>query len=384
MSTTEDGMEATIAKLFTERRSSSAPLTGAAGSFAVLAIAAALAVVTGSECHSNLTLHHIAVSFTPSFLYGAATWFWWAVIALFYRWCARYRPMILRFTPGTVLVHLVAACLLAAAHLYLLQHTVWGAATHWPAWGQEYHAFRLETPQRFGAELVFYALICGFSGLMYAQSQAQQAVIQKLELERQLSQAQLHVLQMQLEPHFLFNTLNAVNSLVDLGRNKEASQTLAHLNTILRSALQRSAPEKVPFAEELRIVESYLTIQRVRFADRLRINIDVMPEAMEGLVPCFLLQPILENAIHHGIAPMEAGGVIETSIRRRGDRLWMQVRDNGAGVRATSNKGHGIGIRNTRERLAYFYPNAHNFKAGGLETGGYEVTIEIPFERTTV
>ena len=229
-----------------------------------------------------------------------------------------------------------------------------------------------------------YALLYGFSGLMYAQSQAQQAVIQKLELERQLSQAQLHVLQMQLEPHFLFNTLNAVNSLVDLGRNKEASQTLAHLNTILRSALQRSAPEKVPFAEELRIIESYLTIQRVRFADRLQVTLDVAPEALEGMVPCFLLQPIMENAIHHGIAPMEAGGIIATSIKRRGDRLWMQIRDNGAGVSTSPSKGHGIGIRNTRERLAYFYPNAHDFKAGGLATGGYEVTIEIPFERVAL
>ena len=377
-------MEATIAKQLTVWRSASTFHKGVIRSFTILAIASALAAITGSECHSTLTIHHIAVSFTPSFLYGAVTWFWWAAISLLFSWCALYQPTVLRFTLGTVLFHLLAASLLAASHLGLLQHTVWWAAAHWPAWGQEYHAFQLETPQRFGADLVIYALLYGFSGLMYAQSQAQQAIIQKLELERQLSQAQLHVLQMQLEPHFLFNTLNAVNSLVDLGRNKEASQTLAHLNTILRSALQRSAPEKVPFSEELRIIESYLTIQRVRFADRLQITIDVTPEALEGLVPCFLLQPIMENAIHHGIAPMEAGGIIATSIKRRGDRLWMQIRDNGAGASATPSKGHGIGIRNTRERLAYFYPDAHDFKAGGLASGGYEVTIEIPFERVAV
>ncbi|HEY1743793.1 MAG TPA: sensor histidine kinase [Granulicella sp.] len=377
-------MEATITKRLTGGHSSSERLTGAAVSLSILAIAGALAAITGSECHANLTLHHIAVSFTPSFLYGAVTWFWWAAVALFLGWCALYQPITLRFSLRTVLLHLAAACLLAASHLYLLQHTIWWVAAHWPPWGQEYHAFYLETPQRFGADLVIYALLYGFSGLMYAQSQAQKAIIQKLELERQLSQAQLHVLQMQLEPHFLFNTLNAVNSLVDLGRNKEASQTLAHLNTILRSALQRSAPEKVPFAEELRIIESYLTIQRVRFADRLQVTLDVAPEALEGMVPCFLLQPIMENAIHHGIAPMEAGGIIATSIKRRGDKLWMQIRDNGAGVSTTLSQGHGIGIRNTRERLAYFYPNAHDFKAGGLATGGYEVTIEIPFERVAL
>ena len=377
-------MEATIAKRLTTGPSASARLIPAAGSLTILILAAALAAITGNECHTNLTLNHIAVSFTPSFLYGAVTWFWWAVIALLLLGCVLYKPTLLRFSAGTALFHSLAACLLAVSHLSLLQHTVWWAADHWPAWGSMYRSFDLETAERFGAELVIYALLYGFSGLMYAQSQAQQAIIQKLELERQLSQAQLQVLQMQLEPHFLFNTLNAVNSLVDLGRNKEASQTLAHLNTILRSALQRSAPEKVPFAEELRIMESYLTIQRVRFADRLQVTIDVTPEALEGLVPCFLLQPIMENAIHHGIAPMEAGGIIATSIKRRGDRLWVQIRDNGAGASATSSKGHGIGIRNTRERLAYFYPNTHDFKAGGLATGGYEVTIEIPFERVTV
>ena len=374
-------MESTIAKPHMIWRNASTHRKSVIGSLTILAIASALAVITGSECHANLTFEHITVSFTPSFLYGAVTWFWWAAVALLFLGCALYKPTLLRFSAGTLLFHPLAACLLAGSHLSLLQHTVWWAAAHWPAWGSIYRSFDLETPERFGADLVIYALIYGFSSLMYAQSQAQQAVIQRLELERQLSQAQLHVLQMQLEPHFLFNTLNAVNSLVDLGRNKEASQTLTHLNTILRSALQRSAPEKVPFAEELRIIESYLTIQRVRFADRLQVNIDVTPEALEGLVPCFLLQPIMENAIHHGIAPMEAGGTIETSIKRRGDRLWMQVRDNGAGVSATPSKGHGIGIRNTRERLAYFYPGTHDFKAGGLATGGYEVTIEIPFER---
>jgi sensor histidine kinase YesM len=236
--------------------------------------------------------------------------------------------------------------------------------------------------ERFGTDVVIYGFIFGVSGFLYSHLQTQQTLIQKLEVERQLSQAQLHALQMQLEPHFLFNTLNALNSLVDLGRNKEASQTLAHLNTILRSTLQRGAPEKIPFVEELRVIESYLAIQRVRFSNRLQVKIETTPEALEALVPCFLLQPIVENAIHHGIAPMRKGGLVETSVRRVGDKLWMQVRDNGAGP-GHASKGHGIGIRNTRERLVYFYPEAHEFVATAREGGGYEVTIQIPFERVS-
>jgi sensor histidine kinase YesM len=202
-------------------------------------------------------------------------------------------------------------------------------------------------------------------------------------LEKQLSQAQLKALQMQLEPHFLFNTLNAVTTLVELGRNQEASETLAHLNTILRTTLQRNTPEKIPFAQELQVVESYLAIQQVRFADRLRVKIETSPDALEGLVPCFLLQPIIENAIRHGISHRESDGLLETSVERIGDKLSLRVRDNGPGLNGSSKQsnGHGIGIRNTRERLSYFYPGAYDFVAVEPETGGYEVTIRIPYER---
>jgi sensor histidine kinase YesM len=194
---------------------------------------------------------------------------------------------------------------------------------------------------------------------------------------------------MQIEPHFLFNTLNAVTTLVELGRNEEASETLAHLNTILRKTLQRNAPEKIPFAQELQVVESYLAIQQMRFADRLRIKIETTPDALEGLVPCFLLQPIIENAIRHGIAPLEGDGVLETSVERVGETLRMRVRDNGPGLDGVSNgngketraNGHGIGMKNTKERLSLFYPGAYEFVAREPEDGGYEVMIQIPYER---
>ena len=202
----------------------------------------------------------------------------------------------------------------------------------------------------------------------------------KLELEKQLSQAQLHALQMQMEPHFLFNTLNAITSLVAQERNPEAMKTLSHLNTILRMTLQRRAPEKVPFVDELRVIESYLAIQKVRFADRLQIRVEATPEALAGLVPCFLLQPIIENAIQHGIAPRATGGLVETSVKRQGDVLWMRVKDNGCGLNGPHTKGHGIGMQNTRDRLAHFYPGAHEFHAVAPAGGGYEVTIQIPYE----
>ena len=223
----------------------------------------------------------------------------------------------------------------------------------------------------------------GISGLLHQQSQRQHDAIQKLELEHQLSQAQLEALQMQMEPHFLFNTLNALTSLVAQGRNLEASKTLAHLNTILRTTLQRRAPEKVPFAEELHLIESYLAIQKVRFSDRLEIRIEATSEALNGLVPCFLLQPIVENAIKHGVAPKAQGGLIETRVQRLGDKLWMRVRDNGRGPGDPTTQGHGIGMRNTQERLAYFYPDSYEFDVSIPDEGGFQVTIQIPYERAS-
>src|SRR6202034_404315 len=146
----------------------------------------------------------------------------------------------------------------------------------------------------------------------------QREAMKSLALQQQLSEAQLRALQMQLEPHFLFNTLNAITTLVELGRQREASEMLGHLNAILKSTLKRTTPEKVPLSQELEVVENYLAIEQVRFADRLRIEIKVDPSALDGLVPCFLLQPIVENAIRHGIAHCENDGVVEASAKLDG------------------------------------------------------------------
>jgi sensor histidine kinase YesM len=281
------------------------------------------------------------------------------------------------------MAHLGGACVLAVAHLFLLQHTIWFASSHWSAWGRLYASLGVENPERFGVDVIIYGFICGICAFLHSRMQTQHALIQKLEIERQLTQAQLKALQMQMEPHFLFNTLNAITSLMVQGKNKEAIRTMAHLSEILRTTLQRKAPEKVPFVEELRIVESYLAIQQVRFAGRLSVKIDATPEALDGLVPCFVLQPLVENAIQHGIAPLEVGGSIETRVKRVGDMLWMEVKDNGRGPNGSDTKGHGIGMQNIRERLAYFYPDAYEFNAVAPAGGGYEVTIQIPYERAT-
>lgn len=357
------------------------PVRPTVGLAVVCLIAGIPAVLTARECHLNLQFNHVQSPFAPSLLYGSVSWIWWVAVVPVLWILANRWPTVLKPSTKMVLMHLGTACALAAVHLSLWQYSISFASRHWPEWGHLYAAYRVTDIEHFGINIVIYGFICGVCAVLHSRMQVQQAIVQKLEVERQLTQSQLKALQMQMEPHFLFNTLNAITSLVAQKRNDEAMKTLGHLNTILRTTLQRKAPEKVPFAEELRVIESYLAIQKVRFAGRLEVKIDATQEALDGLVPCFLLQPIVENAVQHGIAPMEEGGLIETCVKRVGDTLWMEVKDNGCGPNGSDTKGHGIGMQNIRERLAYFYPGAYEFAAVAPVGGGYEVTIQIPYER---
>jgi len=332
-----------------------------------------LALVTANECHS--------IFHPPSLLYGLILWGWWGCIGGTL-WSGGFRrPGIVGFTPAALAIHLVIGCVLGVAHLLLLGSTGFIDAD-WRAHAAAYQVWTsLLNINRFGIEILLYGFVLGMIGITQFQMRAQHDAMKALELQKQLSEARLRALQMQLEPHFLFNTLNAITTLVELGRQEQAVETLEHLNSILKSTLKRTTPEKVPLSEELEVVENYLAIEQVRFADRLRIEIKVEPAALDSLVPCFLLQPIVENAIRHGIAQCESNGLVEATARRDGNLLRLQVRDSGTGRNGRAKPGNGIGLRNTRERLAHFYQDGYAMHAEPLAAGGFEVAIAIPYER---
>ena len=338
----------------------------------IFSVAAALALATAQECHS--------ITYPPSLMYGSVLWGWWGCIASVLWSLGRRMPLLSSLSLKTIAAHVLAGSVLGVAHLLVLgslgfQATGWQAhATALSVWTS------LLNINRFGIEILIYGFVFGITGIIQSQIRAQRDAMQSLKLQRQLSAAHLRALQMQLEPHFLFNTLNAITTLVELGRQKEAAEMLAHLNAILKSTLQRSTPEKVPLSQELEIVENYLAIEQIRFADRLRIEIKIDPNALDGLVPCFLLQPIVENAIRHGIARCEKDGLIEASAKLDGRSLNLRVRDTGNSARKDPQNGHGIGLRNTRERLAHFYQEGYAMTAEPLAAGGFEVAISIPYE----
>jgi sensor histidine kinase YesM len=336
-------------------------------------LATLFALMTANECHSVL--------YPPSLFYGVVLWGWWGMIASVTWSAGRKRASFSPFSPQMAMVHLVVGPIVAYLHLIALWSLVFILPTVTRARLLHSEWLRLVNLNRFGIELLTYGFIVGVIGALQYHLRAQRDALRQAELERQLSTAQLHALQMQLEPHFLFNTLNAITTLVDLGRQEQASRMLSHLNSILQTTLARARPQKVPVAQELEMVENYLAIEQVRFADRLQIEIHVDHGALGCLVPSFLLQPIVENAIRHGISSCEDNGVIETSIKREGAVLHLKVRDTGSGALAPNHQGNGIGLKNTRARLQHFYQDRFAMKAAAHECGGFEVAISIPYEQ---
>ena len=342
------------------------------GHLAIFSLALALALVTASECHS---ITHI-----PSLLYGLALWGWWACVASALWKIGERVPLMSSLTPITAATHVLAATALGVVHLLVIGSVGFSAEE----WHAKVSTLSVWTSQfginRFGMELLMYGFVFGLTAMIQLQIRAQREAMRSLELQRQLSAAHLRALQMQLEPHFLFNTLNAITTLVELGRQQAAAEMLGHLNALLKTTLARTTPEKVPLSQELEFVGNYLAIEQVRFADRLRVEMNVDPSAVDGLVPSFLLQPIVENAIRHGIARCEHYGLVEASAIREGDELHLRIRDTGAGTMYTQQNGHGIGLSNTRERLDHFYHDGYKMQAQPLSTGGFEVAITIPYE----
>lgn len=343
------------------------------GHAVIFTVATILAIATAVECQS--------VTHLPSLQYGAVLWLWWGCVASVLWGLGQRVPLVSSFSAKAIAIHVFAGSALGVAHLLLLGSL---GFTN-PQWRAHETAFAIWTSMlninRFGMEVLLYGFVFGIAGIVQFQIRAQRDAMKSLELQKQLSAAHLRALQMQLEPHFLFNTLNAITTLVELGRSEEAVEMLSHLNVLLKSTLSRTTPEKVPLWEELEVMENYLAIEQVRFADRMRIEIKVEPGALDGLVPCFLLQPIVENAIRHGIEHCENDGLVEASARRDGSLLHLRVRDSGRGLNGRPQIGHGIGLKNTRERLAHFYQNEFAMKAQPLATGGFEVAITIPYER---
>ena len=223
-------------------------------------------------------------------------------------------------------------------------------------------------------QVYFLGLLAALAAGYYRRARDRELVAS--QLETQLARARLHVLEMRLHPHFLFNTLNSISELVHIDPHA-ADRTLTRLGDLLRMSIDLEAGQEVPLARELELVSAYLEIERMRFQDRLGVEMRVDPEARRALVPSLVLQPLVENAIRHGLSPRARPGRVTVAAERDGGRLRLVVTDDGRGLPPAFRERVGLGT--TRSRLEQLYGDAHRFELADAPGGGARATIEIPY-----
>ena len=197
-------------------------------------------------------------------------------------------------------------------------------------------------------------------------------------------EAQLKMLRYQLNPHFLFNTLNAISTLILEHNTDAANRMVTKLSSFLRYSLDNDPMQRITLKREIEALRLYLDIEKVRFEERLQLDLDIQPEAETALIPSLLLQPLVENAIKHAIAQVETGGHIRIGARVFGGELLLELSDDGPGVKLVNGEipdARGVGLRNTRERLHELYGRAHSFRLGAAEPHGLMINIRIPCQK---
>lgn len=230
----------------------------------------------------------------------------------------------------------------------------------------------------WGFFIYWVILAASYAFRWYRRSREQE--LHAAELEGRLARAQLRALKMQLHPHFLFNTLHSIGVLVRKNERSAALEMLSGLGDLLRYSLENADRQEVPLREELEFLERYLEIEEIRFRDRLRVEFDVDPRVFDVAVPNLLLQPLVENAIRHGVAPSAEPRTVRISARGEDDRVVLSVRDDGPGFRTArlGREAEGVGLRNVRERLAKLYGDDAALAVESASDGGVVATVTLP------
>ena len=295
----------------------------------------------------------------------------WSGLTIVVFWLSRMYPLDRRPRTTSVLVHVGASPLIAVAES-LISFAVLAML------GMPTEPFIDHFYYGFPFNIVVYWLIAGVAhGMMYYRRYRERDA-QALQLSRQLAQAELQVLKSQLHPHFLFNALNTISALMHRDV-KAADRMLCRLSDLLRAALDHTSEQEVPLLEELNFLESYLEIEQTRLAERLIVRIDVPPNVLDAMVPHMILQPLVENAIRHGVAPRKTPGTVTIRARGRREMLDIEVLDDGPGVPAGRSPNGGLGLANTKARLEQLYAGQFSFEPRNRAEGGFRVSLSIPF-----
>jgi LytS/YehU family sensor histidine kinase len=236
---------------------------------------------------------------------------------------------------------------------------------------------RMEFAYSFHLAVLTYWVILVVLRGMESRRHLRDERLRRTQLETQLAQAQLQALRMQLQPHFLFNTLNAISALA-LADPLQARLMIARLSDFLRLTLEERHAPQVPLSRELEFLACYLGIQQVRFQDRLSTELDVADDTLTAAVPNLILQPLVENALRHGLQDKPGAGMLRVSTRRDGDQLHLRVDDDGLGLQPAGT-AEGIGLGNTRSRLHMLFGDAAQLVLSAIPGGGTRAEVRLPY-----
>ncbi|HEX6049656.1 MAG TPA: histidine kinase [Gemmatimonadaceae bacterium] len=233
---------------------------------------------------------------------------------------------------------------------------------------------------QFHLNVATFWVILGIGAAFEYYAKYRERELRASQLESRLAQAQLDVLRMQLQPHFLFNTLHTISAFMQEGEIEAADRMITRLSDLLRLALDSAGDQEVPLRQEMDFLRRYLEIQQIRFQDQLRVRLEVPDELLDARVPSLILQPLVENAIKHGITPRAEGGQVMIQVTRTDGDLRLAVRDDGPGLvdPARGHSSSGVGLANTRARLAQLYADRHRFVVANHPDGGVLVELSIP------
>jgi LytS/YehU family sensor histidine kinase len=343
-----------------------------------------LGILTGLQAYNYVALFEERKQpFSVLLLLNLTYWYSWAVLVPGILWLARRYRFGRQTWRRAALVHVLGVLTFTAAHVALAtsaRGVILTQLTERPFDWLMYFENRFFL--NFDWEMMTYWALVGLSHALDYHRESQERELTAAQLQTQLAEAQLEALQRQLHPHFLFNTLNTISALMH--RDVQAAdEMLVRLSDLLRLTLERVGTQQVPLKDEIDFLRKYLEIEQTRFGDRLQVHIDVEPDTLDALVPNLILQPLVENALRHGIAPRISGGRIDVTARQDGDQLVLGVRDDGVGLSPDrmSDLHSGFGLSNTRSRLENLYSDRHRFEFETPAGGGLVVTIVIPLVR---
>lgn len=350
-----------------------------AGIFLILGIATLLGLLFAAQLYVIYSQSKREIVWSQIFASAFPFWYLWALLVPVIATVARRVPLDRAHALQAAAVHVPAAGLISALHqaLYILSGCVLDRKDRpcyfFTSFSENVFSFYFMV-----GVIVYFSVLLGTQAVDFAR-RFRDSQLHASRLESELAKARLHALRAQLQPHFLFNTLHAISALV-VKDPEAADRMIADLSDLLRLALEDVDQGEVTVRRELELVERYLSIERTRFADRLTVNLSIEPETLDALVPSLIFQPLVENAVKHGISRRQTPGWIEIRSARQGGRLCLGVRDGGEepAIPAKGDVREGIGFRSTRARLEELYAADHSFEYGVGADGGFSVVVTIP------